>query len=304
VLALPEVWTVVSVVLFVQIECRHPPLLLIPMSAPCFSLPATLDGLPRRIKHAVFDFDGTLSWLRHGWPGMMLDVFEAHLPVVEPPAREVVRAELLRLVMALNGKPTIFQIHAFGHYASERGLSVPAAEPLRRAYQDLLDQHIAERTERIRQKTVAEDAYVVAGARQLLESLRSRGVRLSVLSSTVEHRVQEEAGLLGLASYFEGRIYGSPADPSGFTKRAVFEEILRTEGMGGEGLLAFGDGPEEMASASGLGGIAIAVCTDEHVNGSGECDPLKREQLLEAGAHAAIPDFIPATDLLAPLFAS
>ena len=235
---------------------------------------------------------------------MMLDVFESHLPAPAPRAREAVRAELLRLVMALNGKPTIFQIRAFGQYASDRGLSIPEAEQLRTAYQDLLDAHIVERSERIRRKTAAEDAYVVAGARQLLEYLRSKGVRLSVLSSTVEHRVREEAGLLGLASYFEGRIHGSPANPSGFTKRAVFEEILRTEGIGGEGLLAFGDGPDETAAASRLGGIAIAVCTDEHVNGSGVCDPLKREQLLEAGAHAAIPDFTRATDLLAPLFAS
>ena len=272
------------------------------MSPALPSLPEPFKGPPRKIKHAVFDFDGTLSWLRHGWPGMMLDVFSAHLPQAEPPARDEVRAELLRLVMALNGKPTIFQIRAFGQYAAARGLRVPESEPLRQAYQDLLDGHIAERSERVRLKTAAEDAYVVAGARSLLEYLRAKGVRLSVLSSTVEHRVREEADLLGLAPYFEGRIYGSPADPSGFAKRAVFEGILRADGIGGDGLLAFGDGPVEIADARHLGGIAIAVCTDEHVNGSGECDPLKREQLLEAGAHTAIPDFTGARELLAPLF--
>ena len=272
------------------------------MSSPFASLTATFEGPPRKIKHAVFDFDGTLSWLRHGWPGMMLDVFAAHLPPDEPSAGEAVRAELLRLVMALNGKPTIFQIHAFGRYAAARGLTVPESEPLRQAYQDLLDGHIAERSERIRRGTAAEDAYVVAGARPLLDYLQGKGVRLSVLSSTVEHRVREEAELLGLARFFEGRIHGSPADPSGFSKRAVFERILRADDIGGEGLLAFGDGPVEIADARHLGGIAVAVCTDEHVNGSGECDPLKREQLLEAGAHAAIPDFTSAVELLAPLF--
>ena len=273
-----------------------------PMSDPFPSLTAAFNDPPRTIKHAVFDFDGTLSWLRHGWPGMMLDVFAAHLPPAEPAAREAVRAELLRLVMALNGKPTIFQIHAFGRYAATRKLSVPESEPLRQAYQDLLDRHIAERSERVRRSEVAEDAYVVAGARQLLEYLQSMGVRLSVLSSTVEHRVREEADLLGLAHYFEGRIYGSPLDPSGFSKRAVFERILHADGISGDGLLAFGDGPVEIADARHLGGIAVAVCTDEHVNGSGECDLLKREQLLEAGAHAALPDFTQAPELLAPLF--
>lgn len=273
------------------------------MTSPCSFPPELLRGHSRNLKHAVFDFDGTLSWLRHGWPGMMLDVFATHLPPAEPPAQEAVRAELLRLVMSLNGKPTIFQTRAFGQYAAARGLSVPESEPLRRAYQDLLDGHIAERSERVRLKSASPDAYVVAGARQLLEYLRSKGVRLSVLSSTVEQRVREEAELLGLASYFEGRIYGSPADPSGFSKRAVFERILQTDNIGGEGLLAFGDGPVEIADARHLGGIAVAVCTDEHVNGSGEYDALKREQLLAAGAHAAIPDFTQAPELLAPLFA-
>ncbi len=261
------------------------------------------DGLPRSIRHAVFDFDGTLSWLRHGWPAMMLDVFAEHLPETDPAALATVRAELLRMVMALNGKPTIHQILAFGRYAEARNLSVPEPERLRSTYQDTLDRHIAERAERIRTREAPADAYIVAGARPLLEYLRSRGVRLSVLSSTVEHRVREEAELLGIASYFEGRIHGSPPDPAGFSKRVVFERILHADGIRGDGLLAFGDGPVEIADARHLGGIAIAVCTDEHVNGSGECDPLKREQLLEAGAHYAIADFIPAPALLDPLFA-
>lgn len=274
------------------------------MHTPSPSLAAAFDGPPRKIKHAVFDFDGTLSWLRHGWPGMMLDIFSTYLPSTELHARENVRAELLRMVMALNGKPTIFQTRAFAEYAAARNLTVPDAEQLRQTYQELLDRHIAERSERVRAKAAPEDAYVVCGARRLLEHLSSKGVRLSVLSSTIEHRVREEAELLGLAPYFEGRIHGSPVDPSGFSKRAVFEQILRAEGIDGDGLLAFGDGPVEIADTRYLGGIAIAVCTDEHVNGSGECDPLKREQLLEAGAHAAIPDFTEAPALLAPLFQS
>lgn len=271
------------------------------MSTPSLSLEPTRHTESRKIKHVVFDFDGTLSWLRHGWPAMMLDVFAAHLPEADPVAQASVRTELLRLVMALNGKPTIFQIHAFSQYAAARNVRVPEPEHLRRAYQDALDEHIAERAKWVRTGTAAEDAYVVAGARPLLEYLRAKNVRLSVLSSTVEHRVREEADLLGLASYFEGRIHGSPPDPTGFSKRAVFEKILSVEGIGGDALLAFGDGPEEIKTARLLGGIAIAVCTDEHVNGSGACDPLKREQLLEAGAHAAIADFNAAPALLAPL---
>lgn len=273
------------------------------MSAPNSSQAIPLECGPRHILHAVFDFDGTLSWLRHSWPAMMLDVFAAHLPPATPEAQKAEREELLRLVMALNGKPTISQIEAFNRYAAGRGLTVPDSELLRRTYQDRLDTEIAKRSERVRRGEAPEDAYVVAGARNLLEHLRARSVRLSILSSTVEHRVREEAELLGLAHFFEGRIHGSPADPTGFSKRAVFEQILQTERIGGDALLAFGDGPAEIADARSLGGLAVAVCTDEHVNGSGKFDPLKKEQLMEAGAHLALPDFNSALGLLAPLFA-
>jgi FMN phosphatase YigB (HAD superfamily) len=207
------------------------------------------------------------------------------------------------MVMALNGKPTITQIHAFGRYASVNRFEIPGPEELRRAYQDTLDEHIAERSARVRSGTVARDTYVVAGARQWLDQLQSIGLRLSILSSTVEHRVREEAAILGLDQYFEGRIHGSPVDPTGFSKRPVFEKILREEGIAGEELLSFGDGPAEISDTRHLGGLAIAVCTDEHNNGSGICDPLKQSQLLEAGAHIAIPDFSAARGLLAPLFA-
>ncbi len=33
-----------------------------------------------RVSHVVFDFDGTLSWLRHGWPEMMVEVMRETTP--------------------------------------------------------------------------------------------------------------------------------------------------------------------------------------------------------------------------------
>ena len=40
-----------------------------------------------QISHVVFDFDGTLSWLRHGWPEMMVQLLEEYLPVQTSSAR-------------------------------------------------------------------------------------------------------------------------------------------------------------------------------------------------------------------------
>ena len=257
-----------------------------------------------KVTHVVFDFDGTLSWLRHGWPELMLEVFEENMPPSLSTRDSETRGELTTLILALNGKPTIEQMRAFAEWSLSQGGAQLDPEQLRVTFQDRLDAQIRERTAQVYSKTVAPDAYVVAGARALLEFLAERGVQLFVLSSTVEHRVREEAELLGIAHFFGERIHGSPLDPSQFTKRAVFERILAEAGISGEQLLAFGDGPVEIAEAVRLGGAAVAVCSDENHNGSGVCDPWKFNQLRAAGAHAALPDFRNALELIAPLLLS
>ena len=257
-----------------------------------------------KVTHVVFDFDGTLSWLRHGWPELMLEVFEKNMPPSLSTRDSETRGELTTLILALNGKPTIEQMRAFAEWSLSQGGAQLDPEQLRVTFQDRLDAQIRERTAQVYSKTVAPDAYVVAGARALLEFLAERGVQLFVLSSTVEHRVREEAELLGIAHFFGERIHGSPLDPSQFTKRAVFERILAEAGISGEQLLAFGDGPVEIAEAVRLGGAAVAVCSDENHNGSGVCDPWKFNQLRAAGAHAALPDFRNALELIAPLLLS
>ncbi len=169
---------------------------------------------------------------------------------------------------------------------------------MRREFQDQLDAEIAARLAAIRSRTAAPDAFVVFAARPLLERLRDAGITPIVLSSTIEHRVREEAEALGLTHYFGPHIYGSGVDPAGFSKMAVFQRLLKEEGIQGENLLSFGDGPVEIASTKELSGLAIAVCSDEDDNGSGVMDAFKRRQLLDAGADAAIPDFRDAVALV------
>ncbi len=249
----------------------------------------------------VFDFDGTLSWLRHGWPCIMTAVMREHLPAIAGEDAVAIDALLTGIVLGMNGHPTIMQMTRFAALVQERGGQVRAPEDLRAEYQARLDTEIAARVARIRGGSAATDDFVVCGARALLERLAASGATLAVLSSTVEERVREEAGILGLTRYFGGRIHGCVGDPSTFTKRAVFERLLRETGCSGGELLSFGDGPVEIAETRRLGGTAIAVCSDEDDNGSGICDPFKREQLLRAGAHEAIADFRDADAALARL---
>jgi phosphoglycolate phosphatase-like HAD superfamily hydrolase len=243
------------------------------------------------ISHAIFDFDGTLSWLRHGWPQMMADMFLEQYPLQPGETREQAYAFLMDELLSLNGNLTIFQMIRFGEHLRERGAPVPDPEALRVEYQRRLDHHIALNTEAIRAGCAKTDAYVVHGARLMLDKLQQRGIDLIILSGTPVEFVRREAELLGLAGYFSPHIYGGTGDLMKYSKKEVMERIIREEQIQGEHIISFGDGPVEIRFTKELGGLAVAVCSDEAVNGSGKVDPFKRKQLLAAGADAVIADY-------------
>jgi phosphoglycolate phosphatase-like HAD superfamily hydrolase len=256
----------------------------------------------RRLSHAVFDFDGTLSWLRHGWPELMCQGFLPHYPMQPGESVAEVRRELLAEIHSGNGLPSIFQMRKFVERVQARHAQAPAPEDLLQQYQSRLDQIIEERSALILRRRARPDDFVVFGGRTMLDLLEQRGVKLFILSGTLEERVKEEARLLDLARYFGGRIFGSPPASAQFSKRAVLEKILAEENLAGENLLCFGDGPVEIFHARELGGLSVAVASDEDQHGSGRMDPLKRAQLIDAGAHLVIPDYRDATALMEALF--
>ena len=266
---------------------------LAPLTPPTPTTPAVLQPTlkPRpEITHVVFDFDGTLSWVRHGWPEIMQSVFASHW--VGPESEGVAQRDSIfnSIIIGMNGRPTILQMERFALLLAERGLKLDP-EALRAEYQARLDLEIQQRLALIRSNQTPPDAFVVHGGRPLLEWLSRERLELIILSSTVEHRVREEAEALGLTHFFKDRIYGSGDNPSAFSKMRVFEKILCEDGISGENVLSFGDGPVEIACTKTIGGLAIAICSDETDNGSGKMDPAKQAQLLEAGADAAYPDF-------------
>ena len=257
-----------------------------------------------QISHVIFDFDGTLSWLRHGWPRVMFEVFRPHYPArtgeTEPQIYDVLMSEIL----SLNGRPSIFQMQAFYKRVRERGGDCPSSEELLHEYQSRLDALITQRVGQIQRREASPDEFVVFGARAFLQELRRRNLQLVILSGTIQHRVEEESKLLGLTEYFGRHIYGSTPDPSLFSKKQVIDRLMKEENIEGNALLSFGDGPVELRETKNVGGVAIAVASDEEENGSGRIDPWKRQQLLEAGADAVVPDYRDARQLMEMLLKS
>jgi phosphoglycolate phosphatase-like HAD superfamily hydrolase len=255
-----------------------------------------------RISHVLFDFDGTLSLIREGWVEVMMAMFLEMLPPLPQETKEEARQLLHEDIMRQNGKQTIYQMIQFAERIQERGGE--AREPLwyKNEYLRRLDQRIADRLEGLRSGALRPESFLVLGALDVLEQLRQRNVPLYLASGTDEPYVRREAQLLQIAGHFGKHIYGALDDYRKFSKKMVIERILRENNIPGEQLLAFGDGYVEIQNTKEVGGLAVAVASDEANNGSGKMDEWKRKRLLGVGADVVIPDFRDASTLIEIIF--
>jgi phosphoglycolate phosphatase-like HAD superfamily hydrolase len=255
-----------------------------------------------KISHVLFDMDGTLSLIREGWPEIMTPMFEEMLPALPGETHEA-RLQLCREdILRLNGKQTIYQMIQLAERIKERG-GTPR-DPLwyKHEYLRRLDERIGHRHDGLRSGAIRPDDLLVHGARQLLEMLTRRGLPIYLASGTDEPFVKTEADLLDLERYFGKHIYGALDDYKKFSKKMVIDRILRENGIRGEQLLSFGDGYVEIENTKEVGGLAVAVASDEAHNGSGQFDEWKRQRLLGVGADVVVPDYRDAEALLECVF--
>src|ERR1035437_1843158 len=138
------------------------------------SLPAGFSGeiefsasfVPHRtINHVLFDFDGTLSLIRQGWPEIMTPMFAEMLPSVPGETPEARRQLCHEDIMRLNGKQTIYQMIQLAERIKERG-GTPR-EPLwyKREYLRRLDARISSRIDQLRSGAASPDDHLVFGSR-------------------------------------------------------------------------------------------------------------------------------------------
>lgn len=246
--------------------------------------------LPRgRIRHALFDFDGTLSLIREGWQGVMIPMM-VELIRQAPGAEDepAVSALVKEYVTRLTGKQTIYQMIRLAEEIEKRGGR--PLEPLayKRMYHGRLLARIEGRLRDLEAGRVPPDEMMVPGSRAMLEGLRARGVRCYLASGTDEPYVRHEAGLLGISGYFAG-IYGAHDDYQAHEKRIVIQRIIAENRLSGPEFVAFGDGYVEIEDTRAAGGIAVGVASNEAEREG--LDEWKRSRLIEAGAQIIIPDF-------------
>lgn len=247
--------------------------------------------LPRgRFRSVLFDFDGTLSLIREGWPLVMIPMMVEELRRTgTAETDEQLTAAVEDFVMRLNGRQTIYQMIQLADEVRRRGGTPQEPLAYKHRYHDRLMARIDGRLAALADGRAAADDWVVPGSHALLEALRRRGLALYLASGTDLSYVRREAELLGVSGYFGPHIYGALDDYKNFSKAMIIERILRDQGLRGEELLGFGDGFVEIEEVRKAGGVAVAVASDE-VNRRG-VNAWKRDRLVRAGADIVIPEY-------------
>ena len=258
--------------------------------------------LPRgQFRGVLFDFDGTLSLIREGWPQVMIPMMVEVLRQAgarEPDAE--LTAQVDEFVMRLNGKQTIYQMMQLADEVRKRGAT--PLEPLayKHRYHDLLMARINTRLEALAGGRATPQDWTVPGSHAFLQALRERGVALYLASGTDLAFVRREVELLGLTAYFDGHIYGALDDYRQFSKKMIVDRIIAENRLHGAELIGFGDGFVEIEEVKHVGGVAVAVASDE-ANRRG-VDAWKRNRLMRAGADVVIGDYRCREELLRLLF--
>ncbi|MEM9144369.1 MAG: PfkB family carbohydrate kinase [Bacteroidota bacterium] len=264
-----------------------------------------------RIKHVVFDHDGTISTQREGWekvmaPVMVQAILGDRFASIDKTTYDTVQERVLEFIDKSTGIQTIVQmeglialVRSFG-FVPEKDIKDKFA--YKESYNNALMQLVNARSEKLRTGELNVTDFTLKGAVSFLHMLKQKGMTLYLASGTDKQDVINEATSLGYANVFEGRIYGAVGDIAEYSKKKVIQNIIAKNRLDGKELLVIGDGPVEIREGKKAAGITIGVASDEvrryglHVE--------KRKRLIKAGADMIISDYAQTDVLFKLLFPS
>ena len=134
--------------------------------------------LPRgRFRSVLFDFDGTLSLIREGWPQVMIPMMTAELRATGTAETDAeLAAAVEEFVMRLNGRQTIYQMIQLAEEVQRRGGQPLDPLAYKHRYHDLLMARIEARLVDLQAGRTTPEEWTVPGSHALLEQLRRRGM--------------------------------------------------------------------------------------------------------------------------------
>jgi phosphoglycolate phosphatase len=249
----------------------------------------------------LFDFDGTISLIRAGWMDVMVPMMvEILLDLKSGETEEDLRAIVEEFVGRLTGKQTMYQMVELAENVKARGGNPRDPLVYKNMYLDRLHEKIRHRLEELSSGNTSPEKYLVPGARQLLEALKERGLKMYLASGTDHVYMSREANLLDVDRYFDGGVFGALDDYQSFSKKILIQQVIAKAECLGDQFLGFGDGYVEIENVKEVGGVAVGVATAEP-----EClhvDQWKRTRLAGVGADFIIPNFLCHGELMGTLF--
>src|ERR1700724_4847886 len=126
-----------------------------------------------RFRSVLFDFDGTLSLIREGWPQVMIPMMTAVLRETGTAESDAdLTAAVEEFVMRLNGRQTIYQMIQLADEVRRRGGAPLGPRAYKHRYHDLLMERIHGRLAALEARTATAEDWTVPGSHDLLKALR------------------------------------------------------------------------------------------------------------------------------------
>ena len=248
---------------------------------------------PVNLYVALFDFDGTLSDERRGWPNLMVQnnlawlvsLSNPHLPV------DVALPIVIDDIATTIGIPTYMQMKRCLHIAKIFGYEGDVDPSiLKKTYGPTLDAMVEQK-----RTDFTEEELRIPGSLELLNTLQKRlegGLYLA--TGTDVDKIRESVDRLGFGNYFPiERIVGAGSlGPEDCAKQHVInEKLLGERGLSGNQIVTFGDGFPEILYTHLAGGIGIGYVTSDHSDYEHMQNftmDQKRDRLIAAGANVIV----------------
>ncbi len=246
------------------------------------------------IKAAIFDFDGTISTLRCGWESVMAPLCVEYIAGANAAVEDEVKKLVDEYIDESTGIQTIHQMKWLNDTIKKYGNSPNAPDDpwfYKEEYNRRLMLEVANRRDSVISGSTDRNNYIIGGATEFLNALKSKGIKMYAASGTDEVDVIKESTALGFAPYFES-IAGAKPMMEDCSKEAVIRTLISSSGFKGEELIVIGDGKVEIKLGREAGTLTLGIASDEQKRIG--FNPVKEKRLSAAGAHAIVGDF---TDL-------
>jgi phosphoglycolate phosphatase-like HAD superfamily hydrolase len=258
-----------------------------------------LPGNRPKLKAVLFDFDGTISTLRHGWESVMGPLMVEMIVGSTQKDNDDIRKLVNEYIDQSTGIQTIYQMQWLVETVKKYGKNPNASKDpwwYKNEYNRRLMKYVDERKESIVRNEVSPDKYIIKGSIVLLDKLKHKGIDMYVASGTDHPDVIKEVEILGLTKYFK-EIQGAPLGKTQCSKEWVLKNLITKSSISGYELAVIGDGRVEIALGREFEAITLGVASDEEkLEG---INPAKRKRLIKAGAHAIVGDFKNSDSILA-----